>query len=734
MRRDPGSVRLAAMVANGATRAARGLRLLDNRGVSHHVAAMSAHRQTILTLAVTTLALAPTLLRGAPVLEEVVVTAERQAVPILVTPLSIGRVGDGDLRLVGTTHGSEALNRVPGTMIQRGSGQESLTAIRSPVLTGAGSCGAFLLLENGVPIRPTGFCNVNELFEINVAQADAVEVLRGTGSALYGSNAVHGTVNALHEAPPLLPRLDVALDAGPSDYGRLGLVASRDGPRFGAGLKAHYAHDGGWRDASGFDEGKLNATLSFGDGTATSGRVDLAATTLEQETAGFILGENAYRDEDLRSTNPNPEAWRNAHALRLTGLVTLRETLPGRLELRPYLRSSRMDFLQHFLLGQPVEENGQDSAGLMTTVDWQVSARWSIVTGIDVEWADSFLLEYQELPTTGGSPAANAARPVGRHYDYQVTSTVVAAYGQVERALTPAWHLGAGVRIERVAYDYDNRMLAGNTDENGVPCPPPGCLYTRPADRDDAFTNAAPKLTLRWDAAEGVVLYANASRGFRPPEMTELYRLQRGQTVADLGSERIDSFETGLKAGRGAWGVELAYFDMRKNNVILRDASGYNVDGARTTHEGLEYQAAWNPLDWLTATVGGTFARHRYDFSRAVEGGETIQRGDDVDTAPRELARATLQLQPVAALAIEAEWLMVGDYYVDASNRHRYPGHELLNLRARWEFQPRWSATLRIDNALDRAYADRADYAFGSYRYFPGRPRAVFAGLAWRVD
>lgn len=28
-------------------------------------------------------------------------------------------------------------------MIQRGSGQESLTAIRSPVLAGAGSCGAF---------------------------------------------------------------------------------------------------------------------------------------------------------------------------------------------------------------------------------------------------------------------------------------------------------------------------------------------------------------------------------------------------------------------------------------------------------------------------------------------------------------------------------------------------------------------------------------------------------------
>ncbi len=162
-------------------------------------------------------------------LEEIVVTAQRQAVAKLATPLSIDRIAGADLDLTGATHSSEALNRIPGAMIQRGSGQESLTAIRSPVLTGAGSCGAFLFLENGVPVRPTGFCNVNEMFEINTEQADAIEVLRGTGSALYGSNAVHGTVNVLQDAPADLPRAGVDLTGGPSDYGRLGVVASRDG-------------------------------------------------------------------------------------------------------------------------------------------------------------------------------------------------------------------------------------------------------------------------------------------------------------------------------------------------------------------------------------------------------------------------------------------------------------------------------------------------------------------------
>jgi len=70
------------------------------------------------------------------------------------------------------------MNRVAGVMIQRGSGQESLTAIRSPVLAGAGACGGFLFLENACR-SGVGFCNVNELMEVNTEQAQAIEILRG---------------------------------------------------------------------------------------------------------------------------------------------------------------------------------------------------------------------------------------------------------------------------------------------------------------------------------------------------------------------------------------------------------------------------------------------------------------------------------------------------------------------------------------------------------------------------
>ena len=666
-------------------------------------------------------------------LEEVVVTATRRPAATFTTPLSLGAVGGDALRLLGSTHHAEALNRLPGVMIQRGSGEESLTAIRSPVLTGAGSCGAFLFLEDGVPIRPTGFCNVNELFEVNTEQARSIEVLRGPGTALYGSSAMHGIVNVLQPGPAGLPALGLGIEAGPAEYLRAKASASVDGGGWQYGLGGLYTHDGGWRVDSGFDEAKLNLSAS-GRWGAVPADFALAATSLDQDTAGFIVGRDAYRSDSASRRNLNPEAYRRATALRVTGLLQPTAAGSAQLELRPFLRTSRMEFLQHFLLGKPLERNGQESAGLMSTLRWDGGSGRELAGGLDLELARSFLIEEQDGPTIDGSPAANAIRPAGRHYDYEVRSLVAALYAHGEQRMAGRWRVTAGLRAEAVHYDYDNRMLAGNTDESGVPCGATGCLYSRPADRTDAFLNVAPKLGLAVTLRPELLAYANASVGFRPPEMTELYRLQRDQRVADLDSERLDSLEVGIKGTWESLDLALAGYDMRKRNVILRDSSGFNLSDGRTSHAGLEYELRWRPHADVDLAASGSFARHRYEFSRLVEGGERILKGNDVDTAPRQLHRAAIAWRAAPDWSFEAEWLVVGEYWLDAANEHRYPGHELLNLRGQWRPAPGWAVRLRLNNALDRDYADRADYAFGTYRYFPGRDRALFAELAWQRD
>jgi iron complex outermembrane recepter protein len=95
------------------------------------------------------------------VAEDVVVTATRQPITVNVAPASVTRLDGHDFSAVGAKHQADLLNSAAGVYVQRGSGSESLAAIRSPVLTGAGACGAFLVAEDSLPIRPLGFCNLN---------------------------------------------------------------------------------------------------------------------------------------------------------------------------------------------------------------------------------------------------------------------------------------------------------------------------------------------------------------------------------------------------------------------------------------------------------------------------------------------------------------------------------------------------------------------------------------------
>jgi outer membrane receptor protein involved in Fe transport len=663
-------------------------------------------------------------------LEEVIVTATRSAQELREFPGSISVVSTADIALVGSTHHAEIMNRVPGAMIQRNSGQESLTAIRSPVLTGPGSCGVFLFLENSVPIRPTGFCNVNELFEVNSEQARSIEILRGPAGVVYGSGAMHGAINVIQATPADLAGQSLALEAGPDEFyrGKLALAHTGGATDFGGVVFA--THDGGWRDNSGLDEQKMNLSLARRQGDGTLG-VQLAGTNLSQETAGFIQGFDSYRDEAIAKSNANPEAYRDAYALRLTGEYT--RPLGGtQLAVRPFVRHSRMDFLQHFLIGKPLEENGQDSLGVITTLQTVVLDDMQLLAGIDLELADGFLKETQAGPATDGAPPANAIRPAGKHYDYDVQSKVAALYSQIEQPFAQRWKATVGARLEYVEYDYDNKMIAGNTRDDGTTCGAAGCLFNRPADRNDDFSNFTSKLGLSYSITEDHLLYVTGARGYRAPDTSELYRLQRQQSIADLDSERLDSVEVGARGGFGPLRYSLAAFKMKKDNVIFRDSAGFNVSDGKTDHEGVEYEFNWLPLETLSLALAGTYAKHTYAFNRTVDGGETIVSGRDVDTAPRHINTARLEWQFLPVANAELEWISVGRYFVDAANANEYPGHDLLNLRVGWDIGEDWTTTLRLNNLTDRAYADRADFAFGNYRYFPGRGRTLFVEVKYR--
>lgn len=654
-------------------------------------------------------------------LDEIVVTSQRRAEPLTTHTGNIARVTSTEIARAGHQHIHELLSRVSGVWISRGSGQESLAAIRSPVLTGAGSCGAFLTLEDGIPTRPSGFCNVNQVFELNTEQASRIEVVRGPGSALYGSNALHGIVNVIPPAigQPTNERLSV--ETGANDFLRLaGSVPFRAASPYRA--MAVFTDDGGFRDDAGYRQAKLHARVQgsiFGGDLLTA----VSLSDLDQQTAGFITGRNAYRDDTLNRSNPNPEAFREASSQRLYAIWRRGDDRRS-VDVRPYVRHSDMSFLQHFLPGQPLEDNGHLSAGLLASMRFR-GARTEWTTGLDVEWSDVFLAETQDGPATG-SAFLIETRPPGKHYDFTVRSYALAPYVQVDFDLSDRLRLSAGLRGEWIRYAYDNRMSDGNARDDGTACGFGGCLYTRPADRSDRYTNVVPKLAARWSPYRDLTFYATLARGFRAPQMTELYRLQSGQQVADLSSERLDSAELGTRLVRATWAIDGSIYLMKKRGSVFRDGAGFNVSDGRSRHRGVELAFDWQPLSFLAINVDASYAKHSYDFDRIAARGETFVSGRDVDTAPRWLASVDVVVQPASRWTAALQWSTIGPYYLDAENSVEYTGHRLVNGVATVALGNRFAVSARVNNLFDAYYADRADFAFGQFRYFPGRGREFF--------
>lgn len=653
-------------------------------------------------------------------LEVIEVRSQRYEINSMVNS-SVTALSSDQIGVVAPKHPNELFSRVPGAWVSNGSGQEHLTAIRSPVLTGAGACSAFMVLEDDVPTRPSGFCNVNQLFEVNIAQADRIDVRRGPGTVTYGSNALHGAIDILTPGPASSPFAEFSLETGSDAYYRGSLALS------GAhsALQASYTDSGSFRDAESFRHGLLNFQLEHTVNRAT-GRTSFAYAHLDQQTAGYIIGEDSYKNSILRTENLNPEAFRKAWASRLSSRWDWLNDDGSELEFIPYVRSSHMDFLQHFLPGTPLETNGQDSAGLL--FNWSKSENLS--SGVDLEWANGELVEFQQSALETGSGFLRETRPQGYHYDYSVKASSLAGWMQWQDEIFPLTRLTAGLRAEYLKYDYNNRMLAGNTRDDGTECGFGGCLYTRPADRSDSFTNLSPELGLGFELQHGQLVYLRAARGFRAPQATELYRLQNGQTVADLDSVTLDSLELGIKGGEDHLSYEFTAYVMRKKNFIFRDAEGFNISDGRTKHAGLESAIRIHLFDSISINANISWAKHQYDFDRDLGRGEVIIKGNEVDTAPRWLGGLRAHWQSSANRAVEAEWVYQGGYFLDAANAHRYPGHSLVNLRG-WMVlgNSQHRLSLRLTNLLDVRYAERADYAFGNYRYFPGAGRRL--GLEW---
>ncbi len=140
--------------------------------------------------------------------KEVVVTASRREQPVMSVPVSVSVLSTEDLAVRNVTGLEDALRTVSGVHIQ-----DNQVTIRGSSGFAYNTGSRVLLLLDGVPLLTPDTDGV-PFDALPFAQIERVEVMKGPGSALYGSGAIGGVVNVITRGFPEIPETLVRFFGG----------------------------------------------------------------------------------------------------------------------------------------------------------------------------------------------------------------------------------------------------------------------------------------------------------------------------------------------------------------------------------------------------------------------------------------------------------------------------------------------------------------------------------------
>ena len=341
----------------------------------------------------------------------------------------------------------------------------------------------YAYLEDGVPIRSTGFFNHNALYEINIPQAGRIEIIKGPGTAVYGSDAVGGVVSVFTRDPSENPEAELFVEGGSSTYVRaLGTASATFGrDAFRTRPQRHQRR----RLARRLALRSAERHPPVGSSPERPGSPQDRRRDLPHRPAGR-RGRRSHR----RRLRERPVA--DLHLDRLPaghGGPALERDPGTRESSRPseprcYARYNELDLLPSWQLGFDPQtwESKHQSLGLLTRYRHSLTAlRTNLSTGVDLEYSPGSRLETQILPDRAG--LVFTGYTVGEmQYDYDVSFYQVAPYAQADVALPARVNLSAGVRYDHLGYDYTNLLSVVDTGS-----------HRRPASTDVSFDRLSPE-------------------------------------------------------------------------------------------------------------------------------------------------------------------------------------------------------------------------------------------------
>ena len=691
---------------------------------------MLLHKKRLLSLAIT-LALplssfADT--NASDQLSTISVTATRDEQQTIEVPASVGVKNADEIALDAPAYQKDLFNSIAGVRVtQTGSTLGHMTSIRMPANTGP----YYLFLQDGIPVQSSGFFNHNGLAYTNFSSAGSAEVLKGAGTALYGSDSVAATINVISHDPSMEPGHTLKADVGSDGFYKLGISSGfQTSEQSSIGFEVSQTKSDGWREHTETERNELNVTHFYSLDDDNTFKTIFSANNTDAEMSGSIVGLAALESDptligDIAPTlaaNPGLEVKRKFDFARISTewMHELNDDI--QLSTIGYLRSNRNRYTATWQRNLPLNDSKQQTVGLLfkANID-QGNTRW--IAGTDLEITQSsqqYKQRFDYVPSGFG-----ASVPAGDIYDYDVDYLALAPYVRAEHDINEKLQFTAGLRYDSNSYDYTNNLADGQYASS---------TYSRPSsDNDPSFNHLSPKLSLSYRIDNNQNSYIRYANGFRIPQATRLYSLSTDNISFTLEPEISDTLELGYKVASQATKFEVAAYLMSIDDTIVRrentNGDRYYVNGGKTTHTGIEISLQNNLSKQFTTRIAYSYSTHEYD-------NDAVYGNNEQAAAPNTTANLRLIYKPaaVSGLMTMLEVEHVGEYFLDDQNTRTYDGYTTANLKATYQASKQLSLSAKVNNLADEIYAENASFSFGREKYTPGAPRQIFAGLEYSFD
>ena len=270
------------------------------------------------------------------------------------------------------------------------------------------------------------------------------------------------------------------------------------------------------------------------------------------------------------------------------------------------------------------------------------------------------------------------------------------------------WLLGARFSYLQQVFDYADHLPTTSQD------------HSTQTDR-----SVTPRLGLNWQATPTLALYANYSSG----NMATLpqSRSFTGRTFTPIAGKQ---YEIGMKMQptEAEWLASAALFDIERGNVLTSDPDhpGYSIQTGMQRSHGLEIEWQGDIAQSWRLIAQGTW------LDAYIDRDNRYTPGNRLPYAPRFGASAWLNhhfaYDDKGAWSASGGIVHQGWRYADFTNSARIPAFTRIDLGTSYR-EHAWTVTLALENATNRKY-----FASGVENrpavIYPGAPRTLSLKLA----